>query len=216
MAELLVDTVPFRVGNIFCIGRNYAAHAAELGNALEEEPLVFLKPTSALIGEDAPITLPAYSQDVQHEAELVVLIGKGGADIAESGALEHVAAYGIGLDLTARDVQSEAKRKGLPWVKAKGFRTAACVSALVDARRVPDPQALHFSLTVNGETRQQGDTAMMLFSVANIVSTLSRIYGLAEGDLIYTGTPAGVSALASGDTVAVQLDGLVSAAWRVA
>ncbi|MCL6262473.1 fumarylacetoacetate hydrolase family protein [Craterilacuibacter sp. RT1T] len=216
MPELNVNGVPLRVGNIFCIGRNYAAHAAELGNALEEEPLVFLKPTSALIGEDAPITLPAYSQDVQHEAELVVLIGKGGADIAESDALAHVAAYGIGLDLTARDVQAEAKRKGLPWVKAKGFRSAACVSALVAAQRVPDPQALHFSLTVNGETRQQGDTAMMLFSVAHIVSTLSRIYGLSAGDLIYTGTPAGVSALASGDTVAVQLDGLVSATWRVA
>jgi 2-keto-4-pentenoate hydratase/2-oxohepta-3-ene-1,7-dioic acid hydratase in catechol pathway len=216
MPELNVNGAPLRVGNIFCIGRNYAAHAAELGNALGEEPLVFLKPTSALLGEGAAITLPAYSQDVHHEVELVVLIGKGGADIAESDALAHVAAYGIGLDLTARDVQAEAKRKGLPWVKAKGFRGAACVSTLVDADQVPNPQALHFSLTVNGEVRQQGDTAMMLFPVATLISTLSRIYGLAEGDLIYTGTPEGVSALKSGDALSLSLDTLVSAAWRVA
>ncbi|MGL6070753.1 fumarylacetoacetate hydrolase family protein [Craterilacuibacter sp.] len=216
MPELNVNGVPLRVGNIFCIGRNYAAHAAELGNALEAEPLVFLKPTSALLGEGEPITLPAYSQDVHHEVELVVMIGKGGADIAEADALDHVAGYGIGLDLTARDVQAEAKRKGLPWVKAKGFRGAACMSAVVDASQVPNPQALHFSLTVNGEVRQQGDSAMMLFPVATIISTLSRLYGLSEGDLIYTGTPEGVSALKSADTLVLSLDGLVTASWRVA
>ncbi|OWY40592.1 isomerase/hydrolase [Xenophilus sp. AP218F] len=205
-----------RVGNIFCIGRNYAAHVAELGNRPESEPLVFLKPTSALLREGAPIPLPPYSRDVHHECELVALIGKGGDDIAEADALEHVAGYGIGLDMTARDAQEEAKRKGHPWTRAKAFRGSACVSSFTPAANVSDPQALDIALRVNGEPRQQGNTGQMLFPVAAIIRHLSQHYGLSDGDLIFTGTPAGVAAVRPGDRLELSLSGLVDAHWDVA
>lgn len=216
MAVVQLDGQSVAVANVFCIGRNYAAHAAELGNAVEAEPLVFLKPTSSLIAEGEPLRLPAYSSDVHHECELVLLIGKGGNDIAPSEALEHVAGYAIGLDMTARDVQGVAKQKGLPWTKAKGFRGAATVSAFVPAERVSDPDQLVFSLKVNGEARQQGDTRLMLFPVPAIIHYLSTVYGLSAGDLIYTGTPEGVAAVKPGDRLHLALQGLVSAEWSVA
>lgn len=184
-------------------------------NPLEDEPLVFLKPTSALVGEGEPLRLPNYSSDVHHECELVLLIGKDGRDIAEAEALGHVAGYGIGLDMTARDVQSAAKSKGHPWTKAKGFPTAASLSRLVPAERVADPQRLSFELRVNGELRQQGDTGLMLFPVAAIIAYLSRTYGLQAGDLIYTGTPEGVAAVRSGDRLSLKLEGLAAAEWSV-
>ena len=215
MASITLDGQAFPVANIFCIGRNYAAHVAELGNVVEEEPLVFLKPTSALIDENHPITLPAYSQDVHHECELVLYIGKGGRHIAEQDALSHIAGYGIGLDLTARDVQSELKKKGQPWTKAKGFPSAACVSEFVPATRVNDPQQLSFSLAVNGEIRQRGNTKLMLFSVAKIVHHLSTLYGLSEGDVIFTGTPEGVSRLQAGDHLYLVLDNLIDVRFEV-
>ncbi|BAK76309.1 fumarylacetoacetate (FAA) hydrolase family protein [Pseudogulbenkiania sp. NH8B] len=215
MAVVQLNGQSIRVGNVFCIGRNYAAHAAELGNAVEAEPLVFLKPTSALAVEGEPIRLPAYSGDVHHECELVLLIGKGGNDIPESAALQHVAGYAIGLDMTARDVQGIAKQKGLPWTKAKGFRSAATVSAFVPAERLADPGHLEFTLQVNGETRQRGETRLMLFSVPAIIHYLSTVYGLSEGDLIYTGTPEGVAAVKPGDRLRLDLQGWVSAEWSV-
>ncbi|QEL55103.1 fumarylacetoacetate hydrolase family protein [Chromobacterium paludis] len=216
MASVKLGLQPVRVRNIFCIGRNYAAHAAELGNAVESEPLVFLKPTSALLDESSRIRLPEYSSDVHHECELVALIGKGGDDIAPEKALGHVAGYGIGLDLTARDVQAEAKRKGHPWTKAKGFRGAACVSTLVPAASVADPQRLSFELRVNGQLRQHGDAGLMLFTLAQQISYLSRVYGLSDGDLIFTGTPEGVGRIVSGDALELELHGQVAASWRVA
>ena len=206
---------PQRVNTVFCIGRNYAAHAAELANAVEPEPLVFLKPNAALQPVGELIRLPAYSCDVHYECELVVLIGHGGDDIAETDALRHVAGYAIGLDLTARDVQGEAKRKGLPWTKAKGFRGAACVSAFVPAGTI-DPAAANFTLHINGELRQQGDSRLMLYPVATIISYLSRIYGLQAGDLIYTGTPEGVGALQPGDQLQLVLQHGPQASWQVA
>ncbi|KJH68087.1 fumarylacetoacetate hydrolase family protein [Chromobacterium violaceum] len=216
MSSVKLGLHAIRVGNIFCIGRNYAAHAAELGNKVEDEPLVFLKPTSALLDESSPIRLPEYSGDVHHECELVALIGKGGDDIPPEKALDHVAGYGIGLDLTARDVQTEAKRKGQPWTKAKGFRGAACVSTLVPAARVEDPQRLKFELRVNGQLRQRGDAGLMLFTLAEQISYLSRLYGLSDGDLIFTGTPEGVARIESGDQLDLSLHGQVSAHWKVA
>ena len=215
MAVVMLDGVAQQVSNIFCIGRNYAAHVAELGNQLEEEPLVFLKPTSALTLSGQPMRLPAYSADVHHECELVMLIGKDGSDIPAADALSHIAGVGIGLDLTARDVQSEAKQGGKPWTKAKGFRHAACVSDFVGSSHVDLGQPFSFSLQVNGETRQQGDTSLMLYPLATIISYLSQVYGLTAGDLIYTGTPQGVAALHTGDVLHLQLDGVVSADWTV-
>ncbi|MDF7675923.1 fumarylacetoacetate hydrolase family protein [Neisseriaceae bacterium ESL0693] len=187
------------VGNIFCIGRNYTEHIKELHNATPEEPVVFLKPTSALSLTETPIILPDYSMDVQHECELVVYIDRNAECVKEQEALDYVGGYAVGLDLTARDVQSQCKQKGLPWTKAKGFRTSACVSDFIDSDQVVDIQSQYFGLRVNGQLRQHGYTADMMFTVAHIISYLSRVYGLAAGDLIYTGTPAGVAQLQSGD-----------------
>ncbi|GGY06859.1 fumarylacetoacetate hydrolase family protein [Paludibacterium paludis] len=216
MKNVKLDGRETRVSTIFCIGRNYAAHAAELGNAIEEEPLVFLKPLSSLLPEGEPIVLPSWSQDIHHECELVLLIGKGGRNIPERDALAHVAGFGIGLDLTARDVQTELKKKGHPWTRAKGFPGAACVSAFVSPSNGRLPEVFRFSLAVNGEVRQRGDTSLMLFPIARLVSHLSSLYGLQEGDLVYTGTPEGVGPLQGGDRLSLTLDGHPGAQWSVA
>ena len=181
---------------------------------MEEEPVVFLKPAAALLREGHPLHLPAFSQDVHYECELLVLIGRDADNIREADALQYVAGYGIGLDLTARDVQGEVKAKGLPWTKAKGFRGAACVSAFVPASEL-DPLAARFTLQVNGQLRQQGDTTLMRFSVPYIVSYLSQVYGLRAGDVIFTGTPEGVGQLHAGDVLQLDL-GVVQAQWQVA
>ena len=151
MATVRMAGGEITVGNVFCIGRNYAAHAVELGNAIEtEEPMVFLKPTSSVLKVGEPLRLPAWSQDVHHEAELVLLIGRDARDIGPERALSVVAGYGIGLDLTARDVQAQAKQKGHPWTKSKGFPGAACISDFVPADDVAGASRFRFSLTVNG------------------------------------------------------------------
>lgn len=204
------------VANIFCIGRNYAAHATELGNQVEAEPVVFLKPTSALANEDQAIELPSFSRDIHFEAELVIAIGLGGRYIDQARALEHVAGYGIGLDLTARDVQNIAKQKGLPWTLGKGFNGAACVSRFVPAAALRDPAAVQFSLDVNGERRQNGDTTLMVFQIPFLISYLAERFTLQAGDLIYTGTPAGVAALRPGDELDLRLEDLIHARFRVA
>lgn len=193
------------VSNIFCIGRNYAAHAAELGNKVEPTPLVFIKPTSALHAMDRPLTLPAFSNDVHYETELVLLIGKGGKDIPEQTALEHVAGYAVGLDLTARDIQAVAKQKGLPWTLCKGFDGAACISDFVTPDAIADIGHACFAMSLNDEPRQAGDTAMMLFSVPYLIHYLSTVFTLQAGDLIYTGTPEGVGKLDHGDRLSLTL-----------
>jgi 2-keto-4-pentenoate hydratase/2-oxohepta-3-ene-1,7-dioic acid hydratase in catechol pathway len=212
----LLDGHTHPVANIFCIGRNYAAHAAELGNAVEPEPVVFLKPTSALLHEGMPLTLPDFSQDVHHEVELVLLIGQGGKCIPRHQALAHVAGYGIGLDLTARDRQGEAKQKGLPWTLSKGFDGSACLSRFLPASAVTHPQALHFHLDVNGVRRQTGDTRLMVYDLGFLIEYLSTRFTLQAGDLIYTGTPAGVAALAPGDVLDLDLNGQLQARFTVA
>ncbi|WP_137939285.1 fumarylacetoacetate hydrolase family protein [Chitinivorax sp. B] len=207
---------PVPVGNIYCIGRNYAAHAAELGNKIEETPLVFIKPTSSLHHPDQPVALPAFSNDVHFETELVILIGKGGKHIAEADALQHVAGYAVGLDLTARDVQSAAKAKGLPWTLAKGFDGAACISDFVEPDVVGDVGQIQFSLMLNGVRRQAGNTAMMLFPVPYLIHYLSTVFTLQPGDLIYTGTPEGVGPLTSGDELVLSLGDRTMATFSIA
>ncbi|GIV59728.1 MAG: acylpyruvase [Rhodothermaceae bacterium] len=172
-----------------------------------EEPIVFLKPSTALVGHGGTVILPPQSQDVHHEVELVAVIGRGGKNIPEEKALEHVDAYAVGLDMTARDLQAEAKRKGQPWTVAKGFDTFAPLGPLVDARRVRDPQNLEIRLTVNGEVRQQGHTRDMVFSVARLIAYCSRIFTLLPGDLLYTGTPDGVGPVRDGDVLEAQITG---------
>ena len=208
MTLTLPDGRDLRPGKILCIGRNYAAHAAEMGSEVPSQPLVFLKPTTALIPDGGEIVLPPQSQDVHHELELVAVIGEGGKNIAEDGALAHVAAYALGLDLTARDVQAEAKKKGHPWSVAKGFDTFAPLGPLVNAASLGDPQALDITLTIDGETRQHGRTDRMLFPVARLVSYLSEVFTLEPGDLVYTGTPEGVGPVAPGQTLRCTGTGL--------
>ncbi len=205
-----------RVGTIYCIGRNYARHIEELGNVANETPVVFLKPASALLDDGGTIVLPHFSASVHHEVEVVVLIGTGGRNIPRERALDHVGGWGIGLDLTARDVQDELKKKGLPWTISKGFDTSACISTFVDRGEADDPASFEFHLDVNGERRQQGSTAMMLFPVPVLIEYLSSMFTLEAGDLIYTGTPEGVAALTPGDRLDLVLANMTRAAFTVA
>lgn len=204
------SSTQIRVGKIMCLGRNYREHAREMLAEVPTEPVVFLKPSTALLGNGGTIRLPAFSRDVHHEVELVVAIARGGRDIPLGQAFEHVGGYAIGLDLTARDVQTKAKNKGLPWAVSKGFDTSAPVSELIARDRVPDPAQLQFSLSVNGAIRQRGDAADMIFPVDAVVSYLSTVFTLEPGDLIFTGTPEGVAAIASGDRLEARLADLVT------
>ena len=206
MTLSLPDGRELPAGSVFCIGRNYAAHVAEMGDvrapAPDEtpaDPVVFLKPAGALLASGGTVVLPRQSESVHHELELVAVIGTAGRRIAEADALRHVAAYALGLDLTARDLQAEAKASGTPWSIAKGFDTFAPLGPLVDARAVGDPQTLRLELQVNGETRQADTTDHMLHPVARLVAFLSTVFTLRPGDLVYTGTPEGVGPLAAGD-----------------
>jgi len=189
----------FPIGKILCIGRNYADHIAELGNPTPDAPVIFIKPASSVIGEGEHIVIPPYSHDCHYEAELALLIGRKGKDIPVDQSLEYIAGYGVGIDLTLRDVQGELKKKGLPWEIAKGFDTACPLSSFVEASRVPDPQNLTIRLTVNGSIRQDGNTSMMIHRIPAIISHMSGNFTLDPGDVILTGTPAGVGRIVSGD-----------------
>ena len=160
MSHIFLNGQAIRTNNIFCIGRNYVAHIAELGNETPSEPLVFLKPNSAILNSGGEIRLPSFSGNVHYEAELVLLIGGDAEGLAEGRELDIVAGYAVGLDLTARDIQDELKSKGWPWTKAKGFKGAACMSAFVPAARLPDPMHCTFDFYINGELRQHGDTSI--------------------------------------------------------
>jgi 2-keto-4-pentenoate hydratase/2-oxohepta-3-ene-1,7-dioic acid hydratase in catechol pathway len=196
------------VGKILGIGTNYALHAAEMGAAVGGDPVVFLKPASALCGEGAIVCAPGPGHAFHHEVELVVAIGRGGSRIPFEGALSHVGGYAVGLDLTLRDLQKEAKRLGRPWALAKGFDTSAPVSAFTAAGEVPDPQRIALSLKVNGILRQSGNTADMVVPVAGLIAFISQFMTLEPGDLIFTGTPAGVGALKPGDILDAEADGV--------
>ena len=204
------DDTPIRPGKILCIGRNYAAHVREMGDVAEPpaEPVVFLKPSTALVASGAQVVLPHQSSDVHHELELVAVVGKRGRYVAETDALDYIAAYALGLDLTARDIQRAAKASKGPWSVAKGFDTFAPLGPLTPASEIPNVQALTLTLRVNGEIRQNGTTGDMLFTVARLVSYLSSIFTLEPDDLIYTGTPEGVGPVRSGDTLHAEGSGL--------
>lgn len=174
---------------VYCVGRNYALHAAELGNDVPSSPMIFLKPASAALFTGETLTLPAASQRVDHEVEVVV-------GVAPDGALK----YAIGVDFTARDLQLEAKKKGEPWTLSKGFKGFAALGPFVDAA-LP----LEFTLSVNGVQRQKGDTRQMVFSIEALAAHISETFGLGAGDVIFTGTPAGVAPLKAGDAVEAEL-----------
>lgn len=212
----LVGVGDYPVGKLLCIGRNYVDHIRELGNETPERPVVFTKPSSSIIPDGGVIVIPPYSSDCHHEGELALLIGVAGKDIPRERALEHVCGYGVAVDLTLRDVQAELKNKGLPWDIAKGFDTACPLSTFLPASQVPDPQNLRIILRVNGQTRQDGSTALMIHSAAEIVSYLSTVFTLEPGDVILTGTPAGVSAIRSGDRIEAEVAGVAQLSVTVA
>ncbi|WP_028449261.1 fumarylacetoacetate hydrolase family protein [Chitinibacter tainanensis] len=214
MAEIQIGTQTLSVNNIFCVARNYHAHAKEMGSQIAAEPMVFIKPNSAVLQPGQPIVLPSWSADVHHELELVVAIGQGGQNISPAQALDHVAAYALGLDLTARDVQAAAKKAGNPWTLAKGFDGAAVITDFVPSAGI-EPQQQSFSLQINGEVRQLAHTRDMAFSVAELISWLSRYFTLQPGDLIYTGTPEGVGPLRAGDELLLAWDGVLQSTWKV-
>ena len=200
----------FSIGKVLCIGRNYADHIKELGSATPEAPVLFIKPASSIIGEGEKIVIPPYSDDCHHEAELALLIGRKGKDIPGNRAMDHIAGYGVGIDLTLRDVQGELKKRGLPWEIAKGFDTACPLSAFAEASHVADPQNLMIRLTVNGDVRQDGNTSMMIHSIPAIISYMSGRFTLERGDVILTGTPAGVSRIVSGDRLVAEIPGVAA------
>ncbi|XP_006637196.1 oxaloacetate tautomerase FAHD1, mitochondrial [Lepisosteus oculatus] len=200
---------------IICVGRNYADHAKELKNAIPSEPVLFLKPPSAYVREGSPILLPVYSTNLHHEVELGVVIGRGGTAIPQEAAMDHVAGYALCLDMTARDVQEECKSKGLPWTLAKAFNTSCPVSEFIPRDRVPDPGNVRLWLKVNDQLRQEGSTSQMIFSIPFLISYISEVITLEEGDLILTGTPRGVSSVQEHDEVQAGIEGVVSMTFRV-
>ncbi|HUR39939.1 MAG TPA: fumarylacetoacetate hydrolase family protein [Verrucomicrobiae bacterium] len=203
------------VQRIFCIGRNYAEHIRELGNTPDDAFLVFMKPASSIVPVGSAIPLPRGRGAVHHETELVVQLGRGGADIPEAEATRHVSALTLGLDLTLRELQGELKKKGSPWELAKAFDHSAPLGNWTAYSGQP-LQDLRFSCDVNGQRRQDGHTRDMLFGVARIIHILSRTWALQAGDVIYTGTPAGVGPIAPGDRIVLEGAGLGRHEWRCA
>lgn len=208
-------SVPSQVGKIFCVGRNYREHATEMKAELPSTPVIFLKPPSAIIHPPDPIVRPPISGEMHHEAELVVALGAGGRNVSEESAAGMIQGYGIGLDMTLRDVQAVAKKKGLPWTVAKGFDTSAPLSEIVPAdTRLPVP-VFELYCSVNGSERQRAKTSGMIFSVPFLIHYLSTIFTLDEGDLIFTGTPSGVGVVNPGDIIRAGLEGVVEIEHRV-
>jgi 2-keto-4-pentenoate hydratase/2-oxohepta-3-ene-1,7-dioic acid hydratase in catechol pathway len=197
---------------IFCIGRNYAEHAKEMGNALPPEPVVFMKPATSLVA-GARLPLPRDRGAVHHEMELVLALGREAADVAPGAALGLVAGVTLGLDLTLRDEQARLKQAGAPWELAKAFDNAAALGRFTPAPFKFDPQAMDMLCTVNGQVRQQGNTRDMLFPIAAILAFLSRRWRLLPGDLVYTGTPAGVGPLRPGDRIEISSPALGTFGW---
>jgi fumarylpyruvate hydrolase len=210
------SSVRFPVHRIYCIGRNYAEHAKEMGMIVDRsQPVFFCKPADAIVIDGADIVYPLATTDLHHEVEMTVALASGGRNIATERALEHVYGYGVGLDLTRRDLQSVAKAKGLPWDSAKAFDQSAPVSALRRADEIRHPRTARLTLSVNGQLRQRADIADMLFTVSEIIHELSKFWTLAAGDLIFTGTPAGVAALVRGDRFRAELEGIASLEGRI-
>lgn len=190
---------------IICVGRNYAAHAKELNNAVEEEPVIFMKPETALIPAKFPFFYPEFSTDVHYEAELVIKINRIGKNISEKFAHRYYDEVSLGIDFTARDLQSMLKAKGLPWERAKAFDGSAPVGEFVSLKDAGNIDDLKFTLLVNDEVRQQGHSVNMIFSVDKIIAFVSKFVTLKKGDLIFTGTPEGVGPVRIGDKLTALL-----------
>lgn len=208
--ELPASGERIRPGKLVCVGRNFARHAAEMKSEVLSEPMLFLKPATALIASGGTVVIPSMTASVHHEVELVVVVGRDARFVTEAEAVDCIGGYAVGLDMTARDLQAEAKKGGRPWSVAKGFDTFAPLGALLAPDAVPHPERLALELTVNGEVRQSGSTVDMIFSPAFLIHYASQIFTLEKGDLIYTGTPEGVGPVVPGDVLVASATGLPS------
>jgi fumarylpyruvate hydrolase len=207
--EIAGKSTRFPVHRIYCVGRNYAAHVREMGsNPAREPPCFFMKPADAVVANGSSIPYASRTSDMHHEIELVVAIGMGGHDIAAAAALEHVFGYAVGNDLTRRDLQAAAKHAGLPWDVAKGFDRSAPLTAIRSAAESGHLVVGRIWLEVNGKIRQDSNLSEMIWSVPEIIAELSTLYELQPGDLIFTGTPAGVGPVHQGDRIVGGIDGL--------
>jgi len=217
--EVAGTTARFPVHRIYCVGRNYEEHAKEMGFSGREPPFFFLKPADALVlaaGEEPTLLpYPSLTQDLHHEIELVVAIGQGGRDIAAADAAGHVFGYAVGLDMTRRDLQGEMKKQGRPWCIGKGFDASAPITPITPAAQAGAVHQAGIWLRVNGQERQRSSVAQLIWKVGEIIEHLSRAWELAPGDLIYTGTPAGVGPVQHGDLLEGGVDGLAALRLRV-
>jgi fumarylpyruvate hydrolase len=205
------------VHRIFCVGQNYADHVAEMGgDPKADPPIFFMKPNSAVVASGTTIPYPFATNNLHHEVELVVVMKRGGADISESDALDHIYGYAVGNDLTRRDVQAAAKAKGNPWDMAKGFDNSAVIGVVHPVSEVGHPTSGAVNCTVDGEARQSGDLTQMIWSVPEIIATLSKLVTLEAGDVIMTGTPSGVGPIAAGQTCVCSIEGLSGATVTLA
>lgn len=204
------------VHRVYCVGKNYADHALEMGgDPSREPPCFFSKPADAVVHGREEIPFPGHTGKLHYEVELVVALGKGGSNVAVDDAADLILGYGVGIDLTRRDLQDDAKKAGRPWDVAKGFDNSAPLSAIHRVARTGILDRAEISLTVNGEIRQQGNIADMTWGVAEIIAELSTYFTLREGDLIFTGTPAGVGPLQVGDRVVATVEGIDQLAIRL-
>jgi len=200
----------YAVGKIVCLARNYAEHAKELGNETPTAPVLFMKPASAIIDNGGAVRIPSYSSECHYEVELALIIGKTAKNVSPADAMDYVAGYGVAIDMTLRDVQNQLKGKGLPWEIAKGFDTSCPLSQFVDKKDIADPNNLNLRLSVNGEMRQNGTTADMIHRLPQIVSYISGIFTLEAGDVILTGTPAGVGQVVPGDQMLAEIENVAT------
>lgn len=199
----------FPVNRIYCVGQNYSDHVKEMGgDAKSGSPVFFSKPANAIVIENNSVSYPTMTNELHHEVELVVALSSGGKNIAQQDALSHVFGYAVGVDFTRRDLQAQAKKNGKPWDVAKGFDQSAPISAIKPVHNNEHISAGTIALSINGEQRQQADLAEMIWSVPEIIAELSRYYELKAGDLIFTGTPSGVSATVAGDHIKAEVAGV--------
>jgi len=197
---------PVAVGKIVCIGRNYVAHIEELNNEPPGAPMFFIKPATALARLEDPVRLPAYSQKARHELELALLIGRELRHAREDEVMAAVEGYGVAIDVTLQDVQDRLKEKGHPWEIAKGFDGSCPVSPFVPAAQVPDPQNVLITMRVNGELRHNDSTSLMIYPIRTILAAASAYFTLEPGDIVLTGTPAGVGSLEAGDRLEMEIE----------
>jgi fumarylpyruvate hydrolase len=209
--EIAGRTERFPLHRIYCVGWNYAAHVREMGSDPEREPpIFFMKPLDAITPSGIKVAFPPATENLQYEIELVVAIGREGHAISQDQASEYIWGYGVGIDMTRRDLQAIAKQRGQPWDASKSFDQSAPISELHAAENIGHPSAGRIWLEVNGETRQDGDIGQLIWGVPEIIEHLSALFHLRAGDLIYTGTPAGVSRIERGDVLRGGVDGVAT------